>query len=116
MRTASSKTPGRGQKNASPFDINGEDLDVSGFLEVGAAQIASKTGDLAANFQKHHDFMERAASMGVDLLVFPELSLVGHYGAEALLDVVMTRDDPRLLELSRAAGEMECPSSDSLGL
>lgn len=80
---------------------------MSRFLTVGAAQIASATGDLAANFEKHHEYVARAASLGVELLVFPELSLVGHYGAEALLDVVMTQDDPRLLALSRAAGEME---------
>jgi predicted amidohydrolase len=80
---------------------------MSRFLTVGAAQIASETSDLSANFAKHHAFVERAKALGVDLLVFPELSLVGHYGAEALLDVVMTRDDPRLMELSRAAGEME---------
>ncbi|MGR3492374.1 MAG: nitrilase-related carbon-nitrogen hydrolase [Shimia sp.] len=80
---------------------------MSRFLTVGAAQMASVTSDLAANFEKHYDWIERAKSAGVEMLVFPELSLVGHYGAEALLDVVMTRDDPRLLELSRAAGQME---------
>jgi len=80
---------------------------MSRFLTVGAAQIASETSDLDANFAKHYGYIERAASLGVDLLVFPELSLVGHYGAEALLDVVMTRDDPRLIKLSQAAGDME---------
>ena len=68
---------------------------MSRFLTVGAAQISSETSDLEANFAKHFEYVERAAALGVDLLVFPELSLVGHYGAEALLDVVMTRDDPR---------------------
>ncbi|WP_424976728.1 nitrilase-related carbon-nitrogen hydrolase [Mameliella sp.] len=38
-------------------------------------------------------------------MVFPELSLVGHYGAENLLDVTMKRHDPRLIDLSRAAGD-----------
>lgn len=80
---------------------------MSRFLTVGAAQIASETSNLEANFAKHHDYVKRAASLGVELLVFPELSLVGHYGAETLLDVVMTRDDPRLIALSRAAGEMK---------
>jgi predicted amidohydrolase len=79
---------------------------MSRFLTVGAAQIASETGDLAANLDTHLRCVERAAALGVDLLVFPELSLVGHYGAEALLDVAMTRTDQRLLDLSRAAGDM----------
>jgi len=46
-------------------------------------------------------FAQRAS--GADLLVFPELSMVGHYGAEQMLDVAMKADDRRLLELSRAA-------------
>lgn len=77
------------------------------FLTVGAAQISSETSDLEANFAKHYEYVDRAAALGVELLVFPELSLVGHYGADALLNIVMTRDDPRLIELSRAAGDME---------
>ncbi|PWJ10198.1 nitrilase-related carbon-nitrogen hydrolase [Jannaschia seohaensis] len=76
------------------------------FRTVGAAQMASATGDIAANLAVHRDFIAQAAAVGVDVLVFPELSLVGHYGAEALLDVAMSRSDPRLLELSRAAGDM----------
>ena len=80
---------------------------MSRFLTVGAAQISSLTSDLKTNFAKHHEYVDRAAALGVELLVFPELSLVGHYGADALLDIVMTRDDPRLIELSRAAGDME---------
>jgi predicted amidohydrolase len=77
------------------------------FLTVAAAQFASVTGDIDANLATHRDMIARARAAGVDLLVFPELSLVGHYGAEALLDVVMARDDPRLLALSAEAGDME---------
>jgi predicted amidohydrolase len=80
---------------------------MSRFLTVGAAEMASVTGDIETNLQTHRDLIAQAAAVGVDVLVFPELSLVGHYGAENLLDVVMTRDDPRLVELSREAGEME---------
>jgi N-carbamoylputrescine amidase len=72
-------------------------------LTVGAAQFASRIADLDANFEEHHRWVAQAR--GLDLLVFPELSLVGHYGAERLLHVTMKRDDPRLIELSRAAGD-----------
>ncbi len=72
-------------------------------LTIAAAQFSSRIGDLDANFQEHHAWVQ--AAQGADLLVFPELSLVGHYGAERLLDVTMARNDPRLLELSRAAGD-----------
>ena len=77
------------------------------FLTVGAAQIASDTGDIPANLDRHRDVIARAGAAGVDVLVFPELSLVGHYGAENLLDVAMSREDDRLLGLSREAGDME---------
>src|SRR5210317_2227359 len=80
---------------------------MSRFLTVGAAQFASVTGDIAANIDKHREMIAKAAAAGVEVLVFPELSLVGHYGAEQLLDVTMHREDPRLRELSEAAGEME---------
>ncbi len=79
---------------------------MSRILTLAAAQFASAIGDLDANFAEHHSWVERARATGADLLVFPELSLVGHYGAENLLDVTMKSRDPRLLELSRAAGDM----------
>ncbi|SIO41648.1 Predicted amidohydrolase [Rhodovulum sp. ES.010] len=77
------------------------------FLTLGAAQFASATGDIAANLDRHRAAIAEARGRGVDVLVFPELSLVGHYGAEDLLDVVMRRDDARLRALSREAGKME---------
>lgn len=75
-------------------------------LTLAAAQFASATGDLDANFAAHHSWVGEAAKSGADLLVFPELSLVGHYGAEDLLDITMNSRDPRLMALSRAAGDM----------
>lgn len=75
-------------------------------LIIGAAQFASVTGDLDANFATHHHWVAEARVAKVDLLVFPELSLVGHYGAESLLDVAMSRTDTRLRALSAAAGDM----------
>lgn len=80
---------------------------MSRFLTVAAAQFASETGDIPANLEVHRDYIAQAKAVGADLLVFPELSLVGHYGAERLLDVVMSNRDERLLALSREAGDME---------
>jgi len=77
------------------------------FLTVAVAQIASVTGDIAVNLDKHMDFINRARAAGADMLVFPELSLVGHDGAEQLLNVAMKSSDDRLSALSRAAGDME---------
>ncbi|MBD1548090.1 nitrilase-related carbon-nitrogen hydrolase [Roseibium aggregatum] len=80
---------------------------MSRYLTVAAAQFACVSGDIAANAEKHLMFIERARAVGADMLVFPELSLVGHNGAENLLDVTMNSRDERLKALSREAGEME---------
>lgn len=47
-------------------------------LTIAAAQSISIAGDLAANIVWHRRFMQIAAEQGVQLLVFPELSLTGY--------------------------------------
>jgi predicted amidohydrolase len=47
-------------------------------LTIAAAQSISVAGDLAANIVRHQRFMQAAAKQGVQLLVFPELSLTGY--------------------------------------
>ncbi|MHC8354304.1 carbon-nitrogen hydrolase family protein [Pseudomonas sp. LB3P81] len=47
-------------------------------LTIAAAQSISIAGDLAANIAWHQRFMQAAAGQGVQLLVFPELSLTGY--------------------------------------
>lgn len=75
-------------------------------LRIGVAQFASAIGDVNANIGPHLDWIARARAEKLDLLVLPEVSLTGHHGVEALLDCAMRRDDPRLLRLADAAGEM----------
>jgi predicted amidohydrolase len=71
-------------------------------LILAAAQAASTKGDIAANVARHLQFVERAAEQGVQLLVFPELSLTG-YEREIAGECVMERDDERLAPLRHAA-------------
>ncbi|WP_211452057.1 carbon-nitrogen hydrolase family protein [Collimonas antrihumi] len=47
-------------------------------LTIAAAQSISIAGDVKANVSRHLRFMEQAADHGVQLLVFPELSLTGY--------------------------------------
>lgn len=47
-------------------------------LTVAAAQISSKFGDIHSNAAKHAAVIRQAENLGVDLLVFPELSLTGY--------------------------------------
>lgn len=47
-------------------------------IRIAAAQSASVAGDLAANVAIHCRFINAVAASGVDLLLFPELSLCGY--------------------------------------
>jgi len=75
-------------------------------LKVALAQINTRLGDLQANLEKHLALAGQARQAGMDLLLFPELSLTG-YVLQDLVPTVSCRptaDDPvfqRLLEASR---------------
>jgi predicted amidohydrolase len=76
-------------------------------LSLGLAQIKTKLGDVQANLEKHLAYVEAAAKQGVDLLVFPELSLTGYVVQDLvpLLAHAPVADDPifgPLLEASRS--------------
>ena len=75
-------------------------------LAVAAAQVASVPGDLARNLRKHLDMIDAARAMGIDVLVFPELSLTGHSGGTETLRLALRRDDPMVVEIGRASGSM----------
>lgn len=47
--------------------------------EIALIPVNVKIGDLAGNLRLHQDLIQKAASQGAGLLVFPELSLVGYY-------------------------------------
>ena len=74
--------------------------------KLGLAQINTVLGNLDANLAKHLELIEQAREQGVELLVFPELSLTG-YVLQDLVPTVARRpaaDDPifaPLLEASR---------------
>ena len=50
-----------------------------GRLTVGLAQIDPALGDRSRNLELHRQWVGQAADAGVDLLVFPELSLTGYF-------------------------------------
>jgi predicted amidohydrolase len=47
-------------------------------LTLGLAQLNTKLGDVKANLEKHLAYIDDAAKQGVDVLIFPELSLTGY--------------------------------------
>ena len=61
-------------------------------INVGLAQIYPKLGDLEHNLAVHLDFAERARGAGVDLLVFPELSLTGYQVQDLVPEVALKAD------------------------
>ena len=50
-------------------------------LRLGAAQFDAAAGDVAANAAAHVGLIDEAGSRGVQVLVFPELSLTGYAAA-----------------------------------
>ncbi|PHN25119.1 carbon-nitrogen hydrolase family protein [Pseudomonas sp. ICMP 561] len=71
---------------------------------LAAAQCAIQAGDINSNVNLHIEFMQCASEHGVNLLVFPELSLTGYEPtlADALMQDV---DSPVLLPLRQLARE-----------
>ena len=73
-------------------------------LRIAAAQSHSVQADIAANVARHGIFVDAAAKAGVQLLVFPELSLSG-YDLPGLEAGALTPDDARLAPLAQGAIE-----------
>jgi predicted amidohydrolase len=75
-------------------------------VTIALAQIATKLGDVNANLEKHLELIRQAVSSGVDLIVFPELSLTGYCLQDLVPTVALdaSTDDPvfkHLLEASQ---------------
>ena len=62
-------------------------------------QFAPRLGAVEDNLRRHLEAAEAAASAGVDLVVFPELSLTGYYLRDLAVELALTLDSPVLAEL-----------------
>ena len=71
---------------------------------IAAAQSGSRPGDIIWNIARHLEFIRQAAVHHIDLLIFPELSLTG-YELNAMPQLAMAMDDPRLQVFADAASE-----------
>jgi predicted amidohydrolase len=76
-------------------------------LTVGLAQIDCTLGAVEANIQKHLEWIEKAREQGVELLLFPELSITG-YRLLHLTSRVSCRieESEGLRQIAAACGEM----------
>ena len=78
-------------------------------LKLALAQINTRLGDLHANLDKHLALIEQARQAGVDLLIFPELSLTG-YVLQDITPTVACRPlptDPIFQPLLQASNGMD---------
>ncbi len=76
-------------------------------IKVGAAQINPQLGRIGDNLQGHLACVAEGREAGLDLLVFPELSLTGYRFGVRMPAAAMPRDDERLSGLADAAGPMQ---------
>ena len=75
-------------------------------LKIGVAQTQALDDKLDAGFEKHRKMIEAARREDIEVLLFPELSLSGHGIGPGFLEMALSRDDPRILELAGLAGDM----------
>ena len=61
-------------------------------ITVGMAQIYPKLGDLQHNLALHLDYVHQARQRGVDLLIFPELSMTGYQVQDLVPEVALRAD------------------------
>jgi predicted amidohydrolase len=75
-------------------------------VRIGLAQIDCRLGDIADNVERHLRWISRARDEGVELLVFPELSLTGYRLLHLTSRVALPASAPELRRLAEAAGPM----------
>lgn len=74
-------------------------------ITVGLVQMTPVLGNVAANIQNHIEYIENAAQQGVELLVFPELSLTGYILQDMTYEVATTTDSETFRPLLEASAK-----------
>jgi predicted amidohydrolase len=67
-------------------------------MKICLAQTRPYKGDISRNIDSHKKFIDAAASIGADMIVFPELSITG-YEPQLAKELATTPGDSRLNEL-----------------
>jgi predicted amidohydrolase len=75
-------------------------------LTVGIAQVNPRLGDVEANFYMCERYVQRARAQGVELLVFPELSLTGYHLRDMVATVALRTDSPEMARLKALSREV----------
>jgi len=72
-------------------------------MRVGAAQIDIELFNIDANVQKHLHYIKKAKELGIEILVFPELSLSSYNIKERALEMAMTLEDKAIRTIVEAS-------------
>lgn len=74
-------------------------------VNIGLAQMYPKLGDVHTNLASHLDTIARAKEQGVDLIIFPELSMTGYQVQDLVPEVAIraSQDDPIFKQLLDAS-------------
>src|SRR5438132_1394626 len=76
-------------------------------LKIGLAQCSPRLGDLDRNFRMVLDWVDKARSAGVGMMVFPELVLTGYFVKDLVPDLALKAGDTRLEGLARSSRGMD---------
>lgn len=78
-------------------------------IKIGLAQIYPKLGDVSRNLAIHLEYAGQARERGVDLLVFPELSMTGYQVQDLVPEVALRADrgDPVFAQLLEASADLD---------
>ena len=82
-------------------------MSTAGKLRVGLAQSDSVLGDRTRNLERHRQWVERALSAGVELLVFPELSLTGYFLKDLVPEAALRLDGKEPADLKALSTDMD---------
>jgi len=72
-------------------------------FRVRLAQIAPRLGDVKANMAMHLEVAHKAIEDGIDLLIFPELSLTGYYLRDLTSEVALPVNARELRDIAEAS-------------
>lgn len=65
-------------------------------IQVSIVQTDAVLADVNHNISQHIEQIERAISLKSDIVIFPELSVTGYSLKDAVYEIALTDDDPRL--------------------
>jgi len=78
-----------------------------GRLAVGLVQMDPALGDRARNLERHRQWVRQAGEAGVELLVFPELSLTGYFLKDLVAESAVPLEGAAMDELRSLSAELD---------